>query len=246
MILEKLKTNFEIVRLQDYELYKNTERVCFLRHDVDLEIDYALELAELEHEMGIRATFFFLHNRVYFDKPDFIEKCKRIETLGHEVGLHYDVLSDCIDNPSLTAKYVFEKALNRLRENGLTVHGCSGHGGAFVHKGLIGYWIFKEVMDYYKANPSDCPNKKWNSTWKEKRFGTIELFTLSLKDYGLYEAYVMLWVSPRKFYYMSDCSTPEYDNLIGQINKAVEKNQTFCMCLMHPCRYRIGNMKVSK
>jgi hypothetical protein len=153
--------------------------------------------------------------------------------MGHEVGFHYDVLSVCLENPSVTPKEVFEKGLNYLRNNGLTINGCAGHGGAFLHHKLIGYWIFKEVLDYYLSHSAT------NGLWSERKFRNIDLFTLSLKEYGLYEAYVMMFGSTRPFYYLSDCADKQYDNLLGQIEKAKNTNQTFCMCLMHPCRYRI-------
>src|SRR4029077_14225466 len=35
-------------------------RDLFLRHDVDLSLEAALELARVEHELGVRATYFLM------------------------------------------------------------------------------------------------------------------------------------------------------------------------------------------
>ncbi len=59
-----------------------------LRHDVDEIASNALKIALLEHELGIRATYYFRIVKQSFD-PDIIWK---IVALGHEVGYHYEDL----------------------------------------------------------------------------------------------------------------------------------------------------------
>ncbi|MEE9131736.1 MAG: hypothetical protein V3T84_17105, partial [Phycisphaerales bacterium] len=55
-----------------------------LRHDIDHDLDLALEMAHHEHERGIRATYFLLHTCDYWNDPRFAVKCAQLEAYGHE------------------------------------------------------------------------------------------------------------------------------------------------------------------
>ena len=62
----------------------------FLRHDVDLSLDAALRMAELEAEAGASATYFLMTRSVFYnlDSPEGTAAVERLRTLGHRVGLH--------------------------------------------------------------------------------------------------------------------------------------------------------------
>lgn len=62
-----------------------------LRHDVDLSLRKALEMAELESDYGVESTYFVLcsspmYNPMYGRSRSTL---RRIERLGHDVGLHF-------------------------------------------------------------------------------------------------------------------------------------------------------------
>ncbi len=61
-----------------------------LRHDVDLSLDAALRLAELEAENGARATYFLMTQSVFYNlaSPEGDHALARLRELGHRVGLH--------------------------------------------------------------------------------------------------------------------------------------------------------------
>ena len=61
-----------------------------LRHDVDLSLDAALTLAELEAEAGAHATYFLMTRSVFYnlDSPEGERAIARLGELGHRVGLH--------------------------------------------------------------------------------------------------------------------------------------------------------------
>jgi len=63
-----------------------------LRHDVDLSLRLALEMAQLEHECGVTSTYHILpHNDFYAPfSPDGRRILVRMIELGHEIGLHCD------------------------------------------------------------------------------------------------------------------------------------------------------------
>lgn len=62
------------------------------RHDVEFEPDIALKMAQIEHDLGVQATYFFqLHSECYnlFD-DHYRGVFHQIKDLGHHVGLHFD------------------------------------------------------------------------------------------------------------------------------------------------------------
>jgi hypothetical protein len=62
----------------------------FLRHDVDLSLAAALELAELEAEEGAAATYFLMPESVFYNlqSEEGWKAMERLGELGHRVGLH--------------------------------------------------------------------------------------------------------------------------------------------------------------
>ena len=82
------KHGFEIQTYREF-LKSSENKVAILRHDVDRYPVNALKMAELEHGMNIRATYYFRSVFSVF-KPEII---KKINDLGHEVGYHYEDVS---------------------------------------------------------------------------------------------------------------------------------------------------------
>ena len=61
-----------------------------LRHDVDLSLDAALAVAELEAELEVAATYFLMTASEFYNlaAPSGREAIERLRRLGHRVGLH--------------------------------------------------------------------------------------------------------------------------------------------------------------
>jgi hypothetical protein len=61
-----------------------------LRHDVDLSLDAALQLAELEARAGAHATYFLMTQSVFYNLASLEgeQTLARLRELGHRVGLH--------------------------------------------------------------------------------------------------------------------------------------------------------------
>ena len=61
-----------------------------LRHDVDLSLEAAVELAELEAELGASSTYFLLTESVFYNLASKAgrEAIESLRRLGHRVGLH--------------------------------------------------------------------------------------------------------------------------------------------------------------
>lgn len=64
----------------------------YLRHDVDKRVSWAREMAELEAELDVRSTYFFLlHTPLYSVLETAVHAdIQRIRDLGHEIALHCD------------------------------------------------------------------------------------------------------------------------------------------------------------
>jgi hypothetical protein len=61
-----------------------------LRHDVDLSLEAAVQLAELEAELGAAATYFVMTESVFYNLASRAGEraLARLRELGHRVGLH--------------------------------------------------------------------------------------------------------------------------------------------------------------
>jgi len=62
----------------------------FLRHDIDLSLDAALTMAELEAELGARTTYLLMTESIFYNlaSSEGVAAIARIRELGHAVGLH--------------------------------------------------------------------------------------------------------------------------------------------------------------
>jgi hypothetical protein len=62
----------------------------FLRHDVDLSLDAALQMAELEAGLGVQATYLLMTESVFYNlaSKEGVLALERLRELGHPVGLH--------------------------------------------------------------------------------------------------------------------------------------------------------------
>ena len=94
--------------LQNKEIFS---KYVILRHDVEKYYENALEFARIQNELGIRGVYYFRISEKFF-KADIV---RQIVSLGHEVGYHYDDLTQCNGNYNVAIKR-FEKNLNMLRE----------------------------------------------------------------------------------------------------------------------------------
>jgi len=75
-----------------FEFVQDTkEKAIIMRHDVDRLPANALQVARLEHEMDIGATYYFRVVSQSWDESIIRE----IAGLGHEIGYHYEDLSMC-------------------------------------------------------------------------------------------------------------------------------------------------------
>jgi hypothetical protein len=98
------KAGYNFQTLEDFVL-SPLPKVVILRHDVDSWPLNALQIAELENTLGIKATYYFRKSPLSF-KESIVKKIVEYE---HEIGYHYEDLSVTNGN--------YEKAIKRFIEN---------------------------------------------------------------------------------------------------------------------------------
>ena len=76
----------------DYSHVDAMKKQVVLRHDVDFSPAYALTIAQVENELGISATYFFLVRSTFYNilSPEVERIVREIRDLGHAIGLHFD------------------------------------------------------------------------------------------------------------------------------------------------------------
>ncbi len=99
-----IKADYQFQTFKEY-LQNPLDKVVVLRHDVDKLPANSLRFAELEHEKGLKASYFF---RIVPKSLD-VEKLQKIKAMGHEIGYHYEDMG--------TAKGDVEKALESFTQN---------------------------------------------------------------------------------------------------------------------------------
>lgn len=118
-----------------------------LRHDVDHDLDLALEMAFWEHQRGCRASYYLLHSAAYWNDDRLLDKCLQLQDFGHEVGLHLNCVTEWVRGEIDDVDVRLAHLLQLLRSGGVDVVGVSAHGDRACYEwGFINYWIFAELQ----------------------------------------------------------------------------------------------------
>lgn len=122
------------------------KNVIALRHDVDHDLDVALEMSYWEHRRGQHATYFVLDTAPYWNAGDFVDKCRQLVEFGHEVGLHLNSLCKWVRGTVNDVQQDLETSLERLRSVGIVIDSISTHGDRLCYeRQFINYWCFQDL-----------------------------------------------------------------------------------------------------
>lgn len=193
LLLEELKKDrYEVIPVHLMSSYDNPDKIAVcMRHDVDIHIFKALEMALIEQSAGIRSTYFILATAPYYGefKKGKIKRHQCMESyyreiadMGHEIGIHNDLLTVMIQEK--TDPYLFNlEELDFYRSLGIPIYGTAAHGSEIAGKTVRNYEIFS---DFAKNNRVHYGGKEY------------PIGTRSLRDYGFsYESY---FVGTNKYY----------------------------------------------
>ena len=96
---------------------------CLLRHDIDVDLYAALELARIEYKKNIKSTFFLMFRSPIYNlfsraNDRFV---REIIDLGHDIGLHFDAeyyvwdgLQESIDREAEMLNSIFKKTITTV------------------------------------------------------------------------------------------------------------------------------------
>lgn len=113
------------------------ETRLFLRHDVDRDPILSLEMAQIEHEHKLVATYFFRVVDTVF-KPDLITK---IAGLGMEIGYHYE----CLDK----AKGDYSKAYDTCQDDLKKLRAIAPVKSMAMHGNPLTKWDNRDLWKKY-------------------------------------------------------------------------------------------------
>jgi hypothetical protein len=99
-----LRQGFSFQRFDQY-LTNPLQKSIILRHDVDLLPENSTRTAQIENSVGISGTYYFRAVPESWDELIM----KKIASLGHEIGYHYECLTTCKGN--------YEEAINDFEQN---------------------------------------------------------------------------------------------------------------------------------
>jgi hypothetical protein len=87
------QSGYRFVGYDDLAAPGEGELLCVLRHDVDYVPEWTVRLAEIERDLGIRATYFFqVCAKTYnLREAATYHAVHRVRELGHTLGLHFDL-----------------------------------------------------------------------------------------------------------------------------------------------------------
>jgi hypothetical protein len=180
-LIKENSKNKKILTLRDLKRHclNNSEEkdLFFLRHDVDHDLDNAIKMAEIDKSLEIKATYCILHSATYYGKlnqdhmyyevdRNTIESVKYIQSLGHEINFHNNLLSIAIRN-KIDYSLLLKNELNNWYNNNVFIVGTSTHGDKLCREYSFRNWeIFKKCnmksdnKEYLLVNNYKIPKRK--------------------------------------------------------------------------------------
>lgn len=89
----------EIFEVSTFSEQPDGTRRLYLRHDIDVSVENAVEMAKLEADCSVESTYFVALNSPYYNlfNDTQVNRLCEIAELGHTIGLHVDERGAYID-----------------------------------------------------------------------------------------------------------------------------------------------------
>lgn len=163
-----LDKGFSFIRFNEMNTTTPGQKYCLMRHDIDISLKCALEMAEIENTYDVKATYFFmLRSPAYnlFSRYAF-EVLSRIRELGHEIALHFDAAHPGVKKTEII-RCITQEADTISELTGVTIQTVSFHQpsgeiltGDLLVPGLINTYNKHQLGGWYYTSDS-------NRVWKE-------------------------------------------------------------------------------
>ena len=214
-VLKELKKEEYV--LSNYSDWKKSSKSVIVRHDIDMDLQAAVDLAKVENEFwqgANKAVYFVLISTEFYSvfTKKSKEKLKKIMELGGEIGLHFDEtqydecttdnLCRLIENEKKILESVVECKVNvvsmhrpskRLLEEKITVEGAEN-----VYDGLY----FKDMK--YVSDSRRNWRENVQETIKSGKYSRLHILTHPIwyreREYSFKETMVNRMVAGVKNY----------------------------------------------
>lgn len=159
-LLKSRRVRFETLERPDPAIAR-AHSIHYLKHDIHHDLANTMMVAEAEFEIGVRSTFFMMHehplNRKFFHDPETWKGLLKIREMGHLLALHVDGFTLIEQHGDLAAG--IEQTRKTFRANGIdpllvgNTHGNSKYQAQFNF----------EPMNFYKevCRPTECAEPRW-------------------------------------------------------------------------------------
>ena len=108
---------------------KLTQPWVVIKHDIETNPEAALKIAKIEHSFGIHSTFYVQGDLILNNEKIF----KEIQSLGHEITYHYDVL-DANNGNFNKASLDFQKNIENFESLGFKIKTICPHGNPLMKR----------------------------------------------------------------------------------------------------------------
>ncbi len=94
-LLETARDHYEVLPVSE-AAQADRPGVLALRHDVDVSVERALPVAEIEADLSLRATYMVMTRSPFYrvESGDIARALRQVLGMGHELGLHFDPRSE--------------------------------------------------------------------------------------------------------------------------------------------------------
>lgn len=115
--------------ITNYQDCKTIVRPCILRHDVDFDLQKAVEFAKFEQSIGVQSTYFILCSSKFYNllAKDSVRAVSAIHALGHDIGLHFDETNYTMDTDEMFLSMVDFELETMQKVLGLPIRSVSMH-----------------------------------------------------------------------------------------------------------------------
>jgi hypothetical protein len=160
---------YQFIRFDQRKEFESIDgQFCLMRHDIDTSLKCALEMAKIEHSLGVVSTFFFmLRSPAYnlFSRYAF-EVLRDIKAMGHEIALHFDAAHPAVEENKTVDEVGKElRILSSLVEapiSTVSFHQPSASilKGDLIIPGVVNTYHKEQMAGWYYCSDS-------NRIWKE-------------------------------------------------------------------------------
>lgn len=188
--------DFTLVKYRELLMALKGYGDVILRHDVDLKPQNSLKTAQIEGELGWKATYYFRAVPESWNESVILE----IASLGHEIGYHYESLTSCDGNIE-EAYQDFCKNLEALRKL-VPVSSICMHGSPKSK------WDSRDLWKHYDYHALGITFEPYFDTDFSKRFYLTDTgrrwdgFKVSVRD--KIPVYQDEWIKKGWVYHTSD------------------------------------------